>query len=197
MKVIKIGGSLLDRAERILEVLRDKEVLIVPGGGIFADTVREVYKDYSVGETAAHFMAVYAMNIYGLYLEDKGGISAREKAEGELPAILLPYKFIKERDELPHSWSVTSDSIACYIAAELGAEELILLKSVEGITKGGKLVDVISTGELKGMKQSVVDSFLSRIVEEYRIRCRILNGRRLESLKSFLNGNSEGTLIVP
>lgn len=194
MKVIKIGGSLIDNAEEILKILKNEEVLIIPGGGVFADAVREVYKNYNVGESEAHFMAIMAMNVFGICLENRGEISAREEPEGELPAILLPYRFIKDRDELPHTWDVTGDSIACYIGAELNAEEIILLKSVDGIFRDGGLIREIAASDLGLMEQSVVDGFLPEIINKYRMKCRILNGRKMKDINYIFKGNN-GTYI--
>jgi acetylglutamate kinase len=39
---------------------------------------------------------------------------------------------MRAADPLPHSWDITSDSIAAFIAGALGAGELILLKPVDG-----------------------------------------------------------------
>ncbi|GBE55775.1 MAG TPA: hypothetical protein ENH28_04010 [Euryarchaeota archaeon] len=196
MKVIKIGGSLIDRAEEILKILKNEKVLIIPGGGVFADAVRDVYKNYNVGEREAHFMAIMAMNIFGIYLEGKGEISAREEPEGELPAILLPYRFIKDRDELPPTWDVTGDSITCYIGAELNAEEIILLKSVDGVFGDGGLINNIAASDLEITEQSVVDSFLPEVINKYKIRCRILNGREMKDLNYIFKGD-KGTCINP
>ena len=42
--------------------------------------------------------------------------------------MLAPYRWLRESDPLPHSWDVTSDSIAAWIASEIGAPQLILIK---------------------------------------------------------------------
>ncbi len=49
-------------------------------------------------------------------------------AAGRLP-VLAPYRWLCEEDPLPHSWVVTSDSIAAWVAGRLGARRLILVKS--------------------------------------------------------------------
>jgi 5-(aminomethyl)-3-furanmethanol phosphate kinase len=48
--------------------------------------------------------------------------------------VLAPRRFMelddqRSADPLPHSWDVTSDSIAARLARQLGAQELVLLKS--------------------------------------------------------------------
>jgi aspartokinase-like uncharacterized kinase len=50
---------------------------------------------------------------------------------GKIP-VLAPYAWIRATDTLPHSWDITSDSIAAFIAGDLGAHELILVKPIDG-----------------------------------------------------------------
>ena len=42
--------------------------------------------------------------------------------------VLAPYVWLREADPLPHSWDVTSDSIAAWIAGQVGASRLVLVK---------------------------------------------------------------------
>jgi aspartokinase-like uncharacterized kinase len=57
---------------------------------------------------------------------------------GRIP-VLAPYRWLRETDPLPHSWEVTSDSIAAWVAGALGAKRLVLIKP-PGVT-GGDAVD--------------------------------------------------------
>lgn len=68
--IIKIGGSLMDHAAGIIRTIRESErnILIIPGGGIFADAVRQK----EISDTAAHFMAIAAMDQYGWLLSSYG-----------------------------------------------------------------------------------------------------------------------------
>lgn len=142
--VVKVGGSLA-REDRLLDrvsVIRDlsagsRNPLIVPGGGTFADTVRAAARQHDLGASAAHWMAVLAMDQYAHLLADvlPDGVVVFEPAEiaevlkgGGLP-VLAPFRWIRRADPLPHSWEVTGDSIAAWIAGQLGARKLILLKS--------------------------------------------------------------------
>ena len=60
--VLKVGGSLIEVSMDLISCLVEAQldVLVVPGGGPFAETVRR-YAD-RIDETAAHWMAVLAMN---------------------------------------------------------------------------------------------------------------------------------------
>jgi aspartokinase-like uncharacterized kinase len=42
--------------------------------------------------------------------------------------VLAPYRWMRSTDVLPHTWGVTSDSIAAVIAGALGATRLVLVK---------------------------------------------------------------------
>ncbi|MEA1908566.1 MAG: amino acid kinase, partial [Euryarchaeota archaeon] len=76
MIVIKIGGSLIGNARNLIHILNDyaltedERILIVPGGGIFADTVRTASEAYDISDEAAHWMAILAMDQYAHYLTD-------------------------------------------------------------------------------------------------------------------------------
>ena len=48
-------------------------------------------------------------------------------AAGRVP-VIAPYRWLREADPLPHSWDVTSDSIAAWLASALGAARLVLVK---------------------------------------------------------------------
>ncbi len=67
--VMKLGGSVLAHPQQFESTLRTIEglareggVLIVPGGGLFADAVREADRRFQPGDSAAHWMAVLAMD---------------------------------------------------------------------------------------------------------------------------------------
>jgi len=57
---------------------------------------------------------------------------------GSIP-VLAPYQWLRDVDPLPHSWDVTSDSIAAWVAGVLGAARLVLVKPPGA--NGSNLVD--------------------------------------------------------
>jgi aspartokinase-like uncharacterized kinase len=141
--VVKVGGGLLSQAgafDRTIEALagrtRGRRVVIVPGGGPFADAVRWMFRRAKIGDDAAHWMAILGMDQYAhalaarlpdAALVDRGPDIPAALAGGRLP-VLAPYRWLREADPLPHSWSVTSDSIAAWVAGALGARRLVLIK---------------------------------------------------------------------
>lgn len=196
MHVVKIGGSLLKYSKPILELLGDRDVIIVPGGGVFADTIRNIYEEYSLSDLAAHKMAILAMDQYGLYLSDISGIPFSRKLDTETPFIFLPSQLLEEEDPFEPSWDITSDTIACYIARLVGAERFIILTDVDGVFIDGKRVDKISAEELLKYGETCIDKALPHYLIEYSIDCLVVNGKKHEQIKKALQGLQVGTLIV-
>ena len=197
MIVVKLGGSLIHRAKELVKEIVDysdascETILMVPGGSVFADTVRKV----NASDEASHWMAILAMEQYGYFIAD--GSKARMvdnigiKAEGTY--ILLPYALIKKKDELPHTWDVTSDTIAAWVAHSLGAR-FIKLTDVDGIFLNGELKKVLRAQELLGI-ETCVDRELPRFLIKYKMNCEILNGNRPGRFANAFKGNVPGTLI--
>jgi aspartokinase-like uncharacterized kinase len=141
--VVKLGGGLLAHAAHfdaalaaIREAADERRVLIVPGGGPFADTVRHVDRQFTLSDDAAHWMAVLAMDQYahlvvsrlaGSVLVADPGETAAALGAAHLP-VLAPSRWLRDADPLPHTWDVTSDSIAAWIAGAVGARRLVLVK---------------------------------------------------------------------
>ena len=141
--VIKLGGSLLahpGQLEAVLAVVRDasaaSRLLIVPGGGPFADAVRRVDRDLGLSDDAAHWMAVLAMDQYAHLITSRltGSALVEDVAEigfaiaaAQIP-VLAPSRWMRDADPLPHTWGITSDSIAAWVAGTIGAERLVVIK---------------------------------------------------------------------
>lgn len=151
--LIKVGGGLLTLPEALTRVgralaglARERPLVVVPGGGPFADAVRQFDEQHRLSATAAHWMAILAMDQYAFAIadhtpnarvvEDRAGMLAA-RAEGRVP-VLAPSRWLRAADELPHSWEVTSDALAAYLALLLGADELVLIKPTGG---GEELAD--------------------------------------------------------
>lgn len=206
--VVKVGGSLnahpatlkrlCQELSRLAETYR---ILVIPGGGEFADTVRKFDKKHGLSNIVAHKMAILGMDQYGLLLSDitpNSYISTSLKeinniARGKLP-ILLPSAFMFREDPLEHSWNVTSDTIAAYIADLLHSEKLILLTDVDGIFSedpkknlDATLIEDLPAERLLGWgKRTSVDKTLSKILLQTKIDCYVVNGRHLERIKQIL-----------
>ena len=139
MWVVKIGGSLLGspELERWLEIFvkySDGNIIIVPGGGIFADAVREAQKLTKISDACAHKLAVLAMDQFGLLLANLNPLLATARTECEIDErtwqhraiVWLPSHMVFADDSIPQSWDVTSDSLAAWLAKKLNAKQLVL-----------------------------------------------------------------------
>lgn len=141
--VVKLGGGVLSHVEHVDAVLTaigaaacTHRLLVVPGGGPFADAVRDVDRRLTLSGDAAHWMAVLATDqyahllvsrmVHGSLVSDPSEIATALDA-GRVP-VLAPSRWLREADPLPHTWDVTSDSIAAWVAGQVGARTLVLIK---------------------------------------------------------------------
>jgi len=189
--VVKVGGSLFSEAEGIVALLKEsgRRLLIVPGGGPFAGLVRSM----NLPDEPSHWMAILAMDQFGWYMAAGGVAVTHDLSLPSRTEILLPYRILRDRDPLPHTWDVTSDTIAAWVASELGID-LLILKSVDGIMDGGALVPRV-TGPLACDE---VDPCLIPFSLAHQVRTTILNGRAEGRVRDFLNGEEvPGTVIGP
>ncbi|MCX9082782.1 MAG: amino acid kinase [Candidatus Methanoperedens sp.] len=196
MILIKLGGSLIQSAKRIVRDLMEytnstgESILIVPGGSIFADTVRKV----NPSQEAAHWMAILAMEQYGYYLADGTNVKLTDRLENTNETfILLPYNLLKNNDELPHTWDVTSDTIAAWVALKQKAR-FIKLTDVDGIYLEGLLQNELNAKDLIG-KETCVDAELPHFLMKYNMNCEIINGNCPGRVVNALKGNIIGTKI--
>jgi aspartokinase-like uncharacterized kinase len=144
--VIKIGGGLLGVPGALEAVCatvgamgRREPIVVVPGGGPFADLVRELDRDAGLSADVAHWMAILAMDQYahllaeridGAELVEESGAVAGALAAGRV-AVLAPSRWLRAADPLPHSWDATSDSVAAFVAGALDARRLVLVKPAD------------------------------------------------------------------
>ena len=187
--VVKLGGSLHHQVHEIVPLLcrSARPLLVVPGGGLFADAVRQE----QVNENAAHWMAIAAMDQFGWFIASHGMKITDILAMPETTAVFLPYISMRQRDPLPHSWDITSDTIAAWIAAELELE-LLVLKSVDGISVKGIIQERVTTP----IENDAVDPFFIPFILKHRIKTTIINGKTGIFVERFLKGESvPGTRI--
>ncbi len=206
---VKVGGSLMDDVSSVIATLKAasespdcafEKIIVIPGGGIFADEIRGMNTD----DDTAHWMAILAMEKFG-YLISALGVYAVDGLTDCLPEIshgdcncnndgvsacnsnsanrggklilLLPYRFMREYDPLPHSWDITSDSIAAWAASKLSEMpgddvrvSLLLLKSVDGIRRKSGSIDI-----KKDMGKDV------EIISDHAYAAPVLSGAQVSS----------------
>jgi hypothetical protein len=189
--VVKVGGSLAPYLPAIVPVLRDspRPLLIVPGGGVFADAVRSSAS--AADADAAHWMACAAMDQYGWMIAAEGLTTSSRITAPKKTAVLLPYCALRRHDPLPHSWDVTSDTIAAWVAKTAGCD-LLVLKSVDGIEVDGKIASRIDCA----VSTDTVDPCFLPFVLEHRVRTFVMKGTDPHRIARWLEGKPvRGTSI--
>jgi aspartokinase-like uncharacterized kinase len=143
--VVKLGGSFAFARE--LEDWLDAlatcagRVVVVPGGGPFADAVRAAQARMRFDDRAAHHMALLAMEQYGVALASlrpglrlAASIAAIRQALSEpLVPVWSPTGMVLGADDVPASWAVTSDSLAAWLAGAIGAARVLLVKRAAAV----------------------------------------------------------------
>ncbi|HML15280.1 MAG TPA: hypothetical protein VK456_18390 [Xanthobacteraceae bacterium] len=140
--VVKLGGSHAsspDLAAWLDALARAAgRVVIVPGGGPFADAVRAAQPAMGFDDQSAHRMALLAMEQFGcalvglrpaLRLAETAAAIRAALAAGTVP-VWAPTRMALAANDVPASWDVTSDSLAAWLAGALGAQHLLLVKSI-------------------------------------------------------------------
>jgi dihydroneopterin aldolase len=140
LTVVKVGGSFANHpalpALVAALVQGAGRTVVVPGGGPFADLVRQEQKPIGYGDAAAHRMALLAMAQFGYALASFSPVLAAAPtiaaieaslAGGRLP-VWLPLELLMGSPEIPETWDMTSDSVAAWLAGRLAAARLIFLK---------------------------------------------------------------------
>jgi dihydroneopterin aldolase len=172
---VKLGGSTAGSAElaQWCDALEksDPPLIIVPGGGPFADHVRDDQKRMSFSNKAAHAMAVLAMEQFAqLILERSASFRAvrsltdieRAFAAASIP-VWLPSQLALAAPDIPVSWDVTSDSLAAWLASRIGAGSLLLIKQTDDFSAQ----DSLETLSARGIVDAALPSMLPGDVEFY------------------------------
>lgn len=141
--VVKIGGSLAEtgRLKSILSLVAAarRPLVVVPGGGTFADKVRNLQQVMQFNDAAAHRLAMLGMHQMAEVfqsLEPRLEIFERPdsvdavRAAGRIP-LWVPLPMMEDDTVVPRDWSTTSDSLALRLAELMGSAPLALLKSVD------------------------------------------------------------------
>lgn len=192
MHIVKIGGS-LGRDPVLRDWLRELaargggRVVVVPGGGGFADQVREYQGQWAFDDLVAHNMAVLAMVQYGLMLQglcpalkvtaDDNAIHAVLRDGGV--AVWAPFGLLRKAPDALASWDVTSDSIAAWLASRLGARRLVLVKSCP-VKRGMTLAEYMDAG--------VVDRGFCHYTRDAAYPVELVQKEDLQRLRALFSG---------
>jgi aspartokinase-like uncharacterized kinase len=193
VRVIKVGGSLFDWNQlpialgRWLDAQSSACNVLVAGGGALADVIRQADATHALGEQIAHELCVELLGVTARLLEALlAGRAPRvafsdlqeQRTANRLPdscvldvrGILLGIESAAPATSLPHTWNVTSDSIAAWVACALAADELVLLKSDD--PPGDQSLDALAAAEY-------VDRYFPTAVASFAGTVRMVNLRGL------------------
>lgn len=177
MHVVKLGGSLVEsgRLGAILDIvaLATQRVVIVPGGGPFADAVRDLQPRLRLADPLCHRLALLAMHQMGLVMAAKNArlkpcqtLDAMADAHqaGAIP-VWLPITLQYTDDTLPADWTVTSDALAARLAERLGHGASVALVKSCAVTQPTTL-DRLST-------QGITDRVFATVVRRANLRWHV------------------------
>jgi aspartokinase-like uncharacterized kinase len=191
--VVKAGGSLAEtgRMPEVLSLIAAARVpvVIVPGGGPFADSIRALQPSMNFSEAIAHRLAMLAMHqMAELVAAQHERFEIAESLDeisdalgrGKVP-VWVPLRMISGDDAVPAVWSATSDSLAARLAELLGGR-LVLLKSVDVDAAVG--LDALA-------RRGVVDAVIPSIVARGGLSWSIFGPSGDARLKAVLAGEGE------
>jgi len=142
MLIIKLSGSMLGVPElaKWLDVVErngDGKVIIVPGGGFLADSVRQAQKLTKISEEVAHRMAVLCMNQFGILMRGLNHKLVGANTELELAErgwqhrgiVWFPSHMVHHDPDLIKDQDMRSDSLAAWLAGKMSAANLLIVDS--------------------------------------------------------------------
>ncbi|MGA7980366.1 MAG: amino acid kinase [Chromatiaceae bacterium] len=194
MWVVKLGGSLASSPYLkpwLGALAMCPEVVLVPGGGPFADQVRAAQRRWGFDDAAAHHMALLGMEQYGRMLcaMQPGLRPAASPAEiqrslkdGATP-VWMPVPTVVGEPEIEHNWDVTSDSLAAWLCRRLSAAGLLLIKSTSPAS--------LSVGLHALVEQGIVDTAFPRYAERAGGSIHLLSREDLGRLDEVLQGTRD------
>ena len=193
MIVVKLGGSLYQKPElkQWLAVLsrfaKQQPIVIVPGGGPFSDQVRSAQQCHQFTDHHAHHMAILAMAQFGLLITgiepdcQPFYLPVDTTREPKQLSVWLPDKQLLSESGLNHSWDITSDSLALWLANKLAAEQLIIVKHCQ--TTPYPSIDELS-------KQGILDAGFQKLFAEIPVPSQIMPTQDFHTLPERLADNT-------
>jgi len=190
--VIKIGGSLynsnnlttwLDKISKYTS----KKIIIVPGGGPFADQVRRADEKFKLEKNLAHHMAVMGMQQYAGVLKSLcpalSTANSAEKIQQEWKAsksvIWEPFEMVRDQCSLAHSWDISSDSLAVWLAGKLGINNILLVKSSKRLLDNSGLSALVENG--------CIDPGIEELAISNKVKLHFAHESKLNRLNESLN----------
>ena len=198
LTVVKLGGSYAfssDLQGWLAAIASNAgDIVLVPGGGPFADAVRSAQPRMGFDDDAAHHMALLGMDQYGRALAalnkrftpaaSIAGIRRALRA-GNVP-VWSPTEMVLKRNDIPRSWEVTSDGLAAWLACRIGARRVLLIKHVDPPPDPIRIEDLVARG--------VVDRSFAAFLRDGSVEASIVGPAQRPP--AALNGGIVGSRIA-
>ena len=188
MIVVKVGGSLYNTPElshwlsALVKHSQQQAIVIVPGGGPFADQVRSAQDHHHFNDETAHHMAILAMKQFGLLLLALAPTCQALSTYGIPSApisIWLPDDDLLSEPVLEKSWDISSDSIALWLATKFSAEQLLLIKHPS-----------VQTRSIKELSSSsIIDNGFAQLFSNSTIDTRIIHYQAYADLDDYISSS--------
>lgn len=193
--VLKIGGSLLEaghfRATLALVARARRPVVVVPGGGPFADAVREAQTRFGFSDAAAHDMSLLAMQQMAAAIVDgaprfvaaETPLAMKRAWRGRRVPVWLPANLCASDLRIPRDWSITSDGLAARFAERLEGAEVALVKSC-AVPRGASPETMARLG--------IVDTVFPAIVRRAGLPWHVLGPGETATLAGLIDAAAAG-----
>ena len=139
MWIVKNGGSWLKNPKlplliNFLQKFAKEKIVLVAGGGGFAETVRSVYTSNKMTEETGHILAMKATEIFAYYLKSiNPKISITNKNTNFIKKNLnlwIPTEKLSFEKKFKKNWESTSDSIATWLYSNTKSKGVVFVKSL-------------------------------------------------------------------
>lgn len=219
MRVLALGGSMVFGDfdyERVLGYARvideyPGRLAVVIGGGRIARNFIGLARELGADEVRCDEIGIAVTRINAMILS-----SAIKDCSPVIPhdfrfakLLLREYSKVVMGGTFPGH---TTDATAALLAESLGADQLLIATSVDGVYSADprkddgavrydeltpeQLVEIVARNDVKAGSSSVVDLLASKIIQRSRIPTIIFEGTP-ENVKKVLNGEKIGTVIRP
>lgn len=184
MWIVKIGGSWLKNPSLpslLIKIKKicNKEIVIVPGGGSFADSIRDVSDKTKMSEKLANKLALKSTELFAEYLKELDNdlclIDNPRNFKKEKICIWLPSKKLSQNNSFKNNWDSTSDSVAAWLANKIMAKGVIFIKSLKDFKSKNKLFYL--------QNKNILDKNISIYLSGYNGLIKIVGLNILEKLE--------------
>ena len=190
MWVLKIGGSWITNPNLItllkrLDKKKKGKIIIVAGGGCFADSVRFAYKKTRMSEKIANTLALKSTEIFSSYMKDINKnlyLTSNKRFKKNSINVWLPSITLSKEKSFKKNWNSTSDSIAAWLSKNIKAEGIVFVKSLKNFNKINKL------GVLQ--KKNIIDKNVSTYLKSFKGEIKITGLNILKILEKNNNWDS-------